>query len=160
MLSPCDLFPLVLPIQIIWTLFLSEVLTHKVTSLGVPRGPWALIILPLQLWVLFSYQLNFVTYLCSSLVGYAVWNAAYYYKVEKWVVFHERGCNQCLLACLAVVSLTCYFLMREFDRNTGLIKFNLFVCLFPNNAFIWCLVLFVGVFLTFWSSCFLWTKSF
>lgn len=40
-----------------------------------------------------------------------------------------------MLACLAMVSLTNYFLMGEFDHSTGLIKFNLLVCLFPNNAF-------------------------
>ena len=45
-----------------------------------------------------------------------------------------------MFVCLAMVSLTCSFLMCQFDHNTGLIKFNLFVWLFPNNAFTWCLV--------------------
>lgn len=39
-----------------------------------------------------------------------------------------------LLASLAMVSLTCCFLMCEFDYSTGLIKINLFICLFPNGA--------------------------
>lgn len=52
-----------------------------------------------------------------------------------------------LHACLAIVSLTYDFLMCEFDHNTGLIKFNLSVCLFPNNAFTWRLVLIAGFFL-------------
>lgn len=42
-----------------------------------------------------------------------------------------------LLASLAMVSLTCCFLMCEFDYSTGLIKFNLFICLFPNGAVTW-----------------------
>lgn len=40
-----------------------------------------------------------------------------------------------LRACLAMVSLTCYFLMCEFDHNTGLITFNLSVCFYLAFGF-------------------------
>lgn len=42
-----------------------------------------------------------------------------------------------------MVSFTNYFLMDEFDHCTGLIKFNLPVCLFPNNTFTGSLIFFL-----------------